>query len=96
MRDPLGGARPVESSSAVQKNNVRDPLGGARPVEPPCCKIQTNYLKLFPSYQFARGRCSKHGLIAGYDGGCHEHVKMIEILQVELLSMAAMLMSKWC
>jgi hypothetical protein len=45
--DPLGGARPVQHPSTVQKYNGRDPLGSARPVERParpvelsCCKLQ--------------------------------------------------------
>ena len=49
LRDLLGGARPFERPSTVQKYNWRDPLGGARPFERParpvelsCCKLQNN------------------------------------------------------
>ena len=67
VRDPLGGARPVERPSTVQKYNWRDPLGGARPVERParpvelsCCKLQNNCPIFLQVNEYVRGRLFTH------------------------------------
>ena len=75
----------------------RDSLGGLRD---PLNRLAANFKEIslifFQITEFARGRCSKHGLIVVMNGGCHGHAFMIKILQVKGHYMAAMFMTKLC
>ena len=87
----------------MQKNNGRDPSEGRDPlgvvrnllncIAANSKQIRSNSLQAIKSFEV--GVLNMECLLV-MNGGCHEHVKMIKILQVKLLYMAAMLMSKLC